>query len=236
MPNFAALNPQDHQMLRIVTERGAEYGDAMMSAVSFPDEFRLLQSHYPIVFTPSQDGKSFDALALFGFERGENLFLGKDGWDAPLLPLAVERIPFLIGQRDGVLDVHVDLDSPRVSRSELGQALFLPQGGNSAYMERILSVLRTLHDGLEAARGFFAALSELNLVESFVLDVELNDGSEHRLEGFYTINEDRLRELPGEVLARLAQAGYLQPIYMAIASLSQFRGLIERRNRKQAGA
>lgn len=231
MPNIVHLNSNDHKQLRIITDRGADYGDAMMSALTFPDEFRNLQATYPIVFAPNQDGTSFDALALFGFERGENLFLGPDGWDAAVIPLSVERIPFLIGQRDGELSVHVDLDSSRCSLDR-GQALFLSYGGTSEYMERITSVLRTLHDGLASARGFMAALQELQLIESFVMDVELDDGSEQRLAGFYTINEDRLRELPGEALAGLSQAGYLQPIYMAIASLSQFRGLIDRRNCK----
>ena len=235
MPNFAPLNPNDHKQLRVITKRGAEYGDAMMSAVTFPDEFRNLQATYPIVFAQNEDGSSYDALVLFGFERGENLYLDADGWDATVLPLSVERIPFLIGQRDGELSVHVDLDSPRVSASE-GQPVFLTYGGTSEYMDRITSVLRTLHDGMAASRGFMEALKELNLIESFVLDVELDDGSEHRLAGFYTINEDRLRELSGDVLARLQAAGYLQPIFMAIASLSQFRGLIARRNRKQATA
>jgi hypothetical protein len=78
---------------------------------------------------------------------------------------------------------------------------------------------------------FVAALVELELIESFVLDVELDDGSQNRLAGFYTINEDRLAKLTGEQLARLHDKGYLQAIYMAVASLAQFRGLIQRKNR-----
>jgi hypothetical protein len=64
-----------------------------------------------------------------------------------------------------------------------------------------------------------------------VLDVELDDGSQNRLAGFYTINEDRLAQLSADQLARLHRDGYLQAIYMAVASLSQFRGLIQRKNR-----
>ena len=59
-----------------------EYGDAVMSAVTFPAEFRSLQAHYPIVFRKSQDGTTFEPVALFGFEEGQNLFLGPHGWDA----------------------------------------------------------------------------------------------------------------------------------------------------------
>ena len=233
MSNFATLSSTEHKQLRIITERGAQYGDAMMSAITFPEEFRSLQAIYPIVFAPSQDGASFDAVALFGFERGENLFLkqDQDGWDAPAVPLSVERIPFLIGEHQGQPLMHIDLDSPRVSTTD-GQALFLTYGGTSEYMEHMTSVLRTLHDGMAAARGFFAALQSLELIESFTMDIELDDGSEHRLAGYFTINEDRLNTLPGAALERLAQAGYLAPIYMAIASLSQFRSLIARRNRR----
>ena len=161
-------------------------------------------------------------------------FLGPHGWDAQVVPLSVERIPFLIGNHAGVLSVELDLDDPRVS-SAGGQSLFLKHGGTSEYMDHITSVLRTLHDGIAAARGFFTALQEHNLIESFVMDIELDDGSEHHFAGFYTINEDRLQALPGEALERLARAGYLQQIYMAIASLSQLRGLLARRNRRNAG-
>jgi hypothetical protein len=231
MANHAPLNNVDHKNLRVITTRGAAYGDAVMSALTFPAEFRDLQACYPIVF--AQDGNgSYDAIALLGFEQGENLFLGPNGWDAPTIPLTVERQPFMIGRNGEELAVHVDLDSPRVRDGGIeGEALFLTYGGTSEYLERISSVLRTIHEGLAASRAFVAALVELELIESFVLDVELDDGSQNRLAGFYTINEDRLAKLAGEQLARLHDKGYLQAIYMAVASLAQFRGLIQRKNR-----
>jgi hypothetical protein len=230
MANHAPLNNVDHKNLRVVTTRGAAYGDAVMSALTFPAEFRDLQTCYPIVF--AQDGNgSYDALALLGFEQGENLFLGPNGWDAPAIPLTVERQPFMIGRGDE-LSVHIDLDSPRVRDGGIeGEALFLTYGGTSEYLERISSVLRTIHDGLAASRAFVAALVELELIESFVLDVELDDGSQNRLAGFYTINEDRLAQLSADQLAALHGKGYLQAIYMAVASLAQFRALIQRKNR-----
>ena len=234
MANHAPLNNVDHKNLRVVTTRGAAYGDAVMSALTFPAEFRDLQACYPIVF--AQDGNGgYDAIALLGFEQGENLFLGPNGWDAPVIPLTVERQPFMIGRGDE-LSVHIDLDSPRVRDGGIeGEALFLTYGGTSEYLERISSVLRTIHDGLAASRAFVAALVELELIESFVLDVELDDGSQNRLAGFYTINEDRLAQLSAEQLAALHGKGYLQAIYMAVASLAQFRALIQRKNRANAG-
>jgi hypothetical protein len=241
MPNIALLNNVDHKQLRILTARGAAYGDAVMSALTFPAEFRELQAHYPIVFAKNSDGSSFDPIALFGFQQGENLFLGTENkdWDAPYIPLTVERQPFLIGRpADGAEDglmIHVDLDSPRLSTSE-GEPLFLSYGGSSEYMERISRVLRSIHDGLETSKTFIEALLHLELLESFVLDIELDDGTQNRLAGFYTINEERLAALTADQLARLHAAGYLQAIYMAVGSLSQFRDLIERKNRAVANA
>ena len=125
MANHAPLNNVDHKNLRVVTTRGAAYGDAVMSALTFPAEFRDLQACYPIVF--AQDGNGgYDALALLGFEQGENLFLGPNGWDAPTIPLTIERQPFMIGRSGEELSVHVDLDSPRVRDGGIeGEALFL---------------------------------------------------------------------------------------------------------------
>jgi hypothetical protein len=244
MPNHALLNNLEHKHLRIVTTRGAAYGDAVMSALTFPAEFRELQAHYPVVFAKNHDGTSFDPIALFGFQQGENLFLGSgpglgNGWDAPYIPLTVERQPFLIGRPadgsgDGMM-IHVDLDSPRLSSTE-GEPLFLSYGGSSEYLERVSRVLRSIHDGLETTKSFIEALLHLELLESFVLDIELNDGSQNRLAGFYTINEERLAGLTAEQLARLHEVGYLQAIYMAVASLSQFRALIDRKNRLVASA
>jgi hypothetical protein len=237
MPNHALLNNIEHKHLRVIGARGPAYGDAVMSALTFPAEFRELQAHYPIVFAKNGDA-GYDAIALLGFEQGENLFLGPDGWDAHYIPLSVERQPFLIGRGSGVdaeLLIHVDLDSPRLSTTA-GEPLFLSYGGTSEYLERVSRVLRTLHDGLGVSRDFIEALTHLELLESFVLDIELDDGSQNRLAGFHTIHEERLAALDPEQLGRLHAAGYLQAIYMAVASLSRFRDLIDRKNRANAAA
>ena len=89
------------------------------------------------------------------------------------------------------------------------------------------SVLLAIHQGLESTPPFMAALLEHDLLESFVLDIELDDGSQNRLAGFYIINEERLASLGGAALEKLSKAGHLQAAYMAIASLSNFRDLIE---------
>lgn len=226
------LNNNAHAALRIHSGRSAALGDQIMSALAVPDEFRNLQAHYPIVFQKSADGTQFQPVVLFGLQEGENLFLSADGWDAHTVPMSVERQPFMIGSDGEQLLVHVDLDSPRIASGAEGEAVFLPHGGQSDYLERVNSLLLALHDGMAQAQQLSAALQALNLLESFVLDVELDDGSQGRLAGYYTINEERLAALPGDLLEGLQREGHLLPIYMTLASLGRFRDLIERRNQR----
>lgn len=233
MPNHVQLNNVDHRDLRVVTARGAAWGDDVMSALTYPGEFRNVQSCYPIVFQKSADG-SFQPIALFGFQQGQNLFLGEGGWDAHYVPLAIERLPFLIGMSAvGEPMLHIDVSHPRVGRAE-GEALFRTHGGTTEFLDHMSSTLRTLHDGAAATPAFVDALLRHDLLESFVLDIELDDGAQHRLAGFYTVHEERLAKLAGDAVVELHRDGHLEAIYYAIASLSHFRDLIERVRRMQA--
>lgn len=229
MANHVPLNPALHRDLRIITKRGAAYGDATMSALTFPGEFRSLQAHYPVVFQKSADG-SFSPVALFGLKEGENLFLQGSHWDAHYVPLSIERHPFLIGHSASGLDVHIDLDSPRVS-STAGERLFTEHGATTPFLERMSGVLGALHQGISSVKPFVDALLSNDLLESFVLDVGGAEGTQSRLAGYYTINEERLATLDAEALGHLHRSEHLAAIYMAVASLSQFRSLIERSQR-----
>lgn len=233
MANAVLLNNIDHRDLRVDLRRIRGLGDDVMFAPTFPGEFRSLQAHYPIVFAKTPNGTSFQPVALFGFREGQNLFLDAGPWDATYVPLAIERQPFLIGHVDGEPVIHVDLDHPRIGTAK-GEPLFLEHGGTAEALERISSVLLALHDGFAMTPAFVAMLVELDLLEPFVLDVELDGGARSRLAGFYTINEDRLAQLDATSLERLHRAGHLEAVYMAVASLSNIRVLIERMNRRDA--
>ena len=226
------LDNNTHRDLRIVTTRGPAWGDDQMTTPVFLSEFRGVQAIYPIVFQQADNGPGMQPVALLGLRSGENLFLDAHGWDAPYIPLALERGPFMIGRTaEGELMIHVDLDSPRIGRGE-GEPVFMPHGATTDYLERVNSVLATLHQGIEAIPPFVAALLRHDLLESFVLDVDAADGSSNRLAGFHTINEERLAALDAQALAELHAPGYLAAIYMTLASLAHLRDLIGRYDKR----
>src|SRR5688572_1982080 len=226
MTRNVLLNNVEHRDLRIIRSRSAQYGDDLMFAVTFPAEFRTIQAHYPIVFGKNPDG-GYTPLALLGLREKQNLFLGKDKWDAHYLPLMVERVPFLIGNSANGKVVNVDLDHPRVSRTE-GERVFNDDGSSTAYLEHVTRTLAFLDEGIASTPAFIAALQEHNLLESFVLDIDLRDGKPRRFSGFHTIQDDRLAKLDPAVVAKLHEKGLLLPIYMVLASLVHLRQLIDR--------
>lgn len=225
MQNPQLLDNITHQDLRVITERGAAWGDDVMSSIVCYEEFRSLQAHYPIVFQRDAQGQ-MQPLALFGLQEGRNLFLGPQGWTVPYLPLNMQRGPFMIGVNEDELRMLVDMASPRIAQGAAGVAVFLPQGGHSELLEHSNSVLKKLHEGLQANPDFIAALLAHDLLEPFVLDVERPDGTHGRLVGLHTINEERLAALDDKAIGLLHQADYLLPIYMVIASMSNLHTLI----------
>ena len=233
MTNHQMLENVTHKDLRIITTRSANYGDKVASTGVFPNEFRRAQAEYPIVFRKSASADHFEPAAMLGLADGENLFLDDAGWHARYIPLTIERQPFLIGFQNGPDGsepvVHIDMDHPRVSETE-GERVFLEHGGISPYLEHINSVLKAIHAGHDYNQHFSKALVEHELLEPFTLEVELKDHAKYNLAGFYTINLDKLNGLDGEALAGLHTQGYLEHIYMAIASIANFSALIEKKN------
>jgi len=237
MSQYQILNREKHRRLRIKTGYGAALGDAVMYAMTYPLEFRDIQSCYPILFTKDPNTGGFVAAAMLGLEAGQNLFLQDDRWDATYVPAMLQRQPFLIatgGEGDDKPPVvSLDLDHPRVSEDE-GEALFDGKGEPSEFLNRKVGLLEKLHRGLQHSGGFFDALLKHQLLVQITLDLAFADGGKRTLQGFFCIEEERLYQLKGDALESLNQAGYLQPAFMAVASLSRVRDLIERRNRLRA--
>ncbi len=230
------LNNVTHKDLRVVTRQGVQWGDDEMSCPVTIDEFRGLQAHYPILFQQDAQGV-FHPIVLFGLQEGQNLFLDGERWDADYLPLAMQRRPFSIGIAQDEMRVMVDMASPRIGKGSDGEAVFLEQGGNTAFLDHANSILRTLHEGFQANSGFVQALVSNRLLEPFVFDVEHPDGTHGQLVGCHLIHEERLAALDPSTVAMLHQADYLQAIYMAIASLSNLSQLARRHSlRNVAGA
>jgi hypothetical protein len=237
MTSHVALDSKAHRDIRIRGGASADLGDAIMACITVPSEFRRVQNEFPILFRRDLDSGRFSALALFGFENGENLFLDDGRWDASYRPLALSIQPFLIGRarHKDESEVHIDLQHKRVAQAgEEGLRAFDEDGRPTPYLEGVMGGLDELDQGHRSSADFYAALERYELLEPFSFDVELRDGSSHRLVGYHLIDEEKLRALEPGAINELHSADYLMPIFMALASLSNLARLVERKNQRLA--
>lgn len=235
MAQHAILDRDQHRDLRVHVEPGAEFGDATMACLTVPLEFRRIQNEFPILFRRNLETNEFSALALLGFEDGENLFLEGGRWDALYRPMALSIQPFLVGRPAspaGQAQVHIDLGHSRIAMAGEGIGLFDEHGQPTPHLEQVAAILGDLDEGYRASHDFFDALERHDLLEPLAVDVELNDGSQHRLVGYHIINEDRLAGLDAEALGELHRAGHLMPMFMALASLSNLAELARRKEQR----
>lgn len=243
MTNYVMLNNVAHKDLRVIATRfGAEFGDNVGTVLAFPTEFADIQREYPIFFRQDPQSGEYQSVALLGFQKDENLFLEDGRWSAAYLPGILARGPFLIGFQERQIDgelrrepvIHVDLDHPRISRTDEGERVFLPEGGNSPYLDHIATILSGIHDGIEVSKAMFKAFAELDLIEPVKVEIKLSAEEAYSLVGLHTINRQKLQALDGQSLEKLNKAGFLQGAYLVIASVANMKKLIGMKQRRRA--
>lgn len=243
MTKHVMLNNIAHKDLRVITRYGAEFGDNVGTVLTVPTEYGDVQREYPIFFRKDPNTGEYQSVALLGFEKDENLFLEEGQWNASYVPGIIARGPFLIGFQEQQIEgelrkepvIHIDLDHPRVSQTE-GQPVFLPQGGNSPYLDHVATVLRGLRDGLDISKAMFAAFTALDLIEPVKVEIKLSPEEGYSLVGLHTINREKLAALDGQALEKLNKSGFLQGAFLVIASMNNVKKLIGMKQRKRMQA
>lgn len=238
MTRYEMLNNVAHKDLRVATRFGAAYGDDIGMVPAYPTEYAELVREYPIFFRKDEDGE-YRSVVLLGFSVNENLFLEGEQWKATYLPAHVARGPFLIGFQEQNVDgelrreavINVDLDHPRVNYEE-GEAVFLPQGGNSPYLEHVTTMLRGIRDGMEGGKAMYAAFDSLGLIQPLTLDIKFDDEHGANVTGLLGIDRERLAALDAESLHSLHRSGYLEGAYLVLASMHNVRRLMAEKQRR----
>ena len=240
MAKHELLNNVHHKDLRIVTKKKAEYGDNVNGSLILPAEFIDASKEYPIYFQKNAETGAFQVVVIFGFKQDENLFLGENGWEGEYIPALIRREPFLIGfQTEKGTEkktpmIHIDMDSPRISRDGQGERVFLENGGNSPYLEEISKLLSMINDGIPASKAMIDVFLKYELIEQFTLDITFNDGTQYKTNSFYTIHQEKLLALDDATIGQLHRGGYLQLAYIVLESLRNIKRLISRQNERIA--
>lgn len=241
MTNRAVLNNVEHKDLKVDARHAEKYGDNVNCALAFSTEFGELQKEYPILFRKDPESGTTLAHVILGFDRDENLFLDDAGWTGNYVPAILDRGPFLIGFQNQEVDgtsrqepvIHIDMDDPRVGVDD-GQAVFLPFGGDSPYLEKVMRTLQVIHQGATLDKTLFPLLESMNLLQPVSIEVTLSNVEQVNLNDYHSINAERLSQLDGESLEKLHGQGALSLAFFALSSLTNIQRLIALKNKKSA--
>lgn len=208
-----------------------------ITTVEFADACR----DFPIVFVDAgkdPEGRTEVApLAVLGLRQSENLMLAADGrWDARYVPAVLRAYPLgLAAVDDQRYSLVVDGKADALS-DELGERLFDDAGEPSAFLANAQKFLEEIELETQRTRQFGRRLFDLDLLRPMRFDATLPDGNTLTLDGFFTVDDEKLSALPDVAVLELHRNGMLSLIDAHRISLGLMRSLVARRLTQRATA
>ena len=233
------LNSRDHGDFKVSPFADASFLANTHAIPLTVDEFVDAQRHYPIVFTA---GENPLPIALMGLNEGVNTFIGEDGkLEAGLyVPAYVRRYPFILAKLNKESDdmsLCFDPQAGVIGKNEEGQALFEPatDGGEAKptdYTNGVLEFCTRFEQSGQRTKAFLEELKKLDVLRDGRMDITRRDmpDTPFTYTGFQMVDEEKLRELPTDVLENLNKSGMLMLMHAQLFSMNLMRMVFERQS------
>lgn len=235
--DLTPLNSRDHGSWK---SRSTDQAKWLVDQHAVPltvEEFPQAQRNFPIVFS---SGSETVPLALMGLNEGVNVFVDTDGKlvENVYVPAYARRYPFLLARLTPdakELSLCFDPSTDLIGDFEEGEALF----DDSQPTDACKNMLTFCEQFEEAGMRTAAFVAELNK-HSLLMDGEVaiqRDGVEQPFiyRGFRMINQEKLREVRGDILRGWNQSGLLPLIFAHLFSLELMRDLFARQTQQGKG-
>jgi hypothetical protein len=227
-----ALDSVPHRELKLalpVTDWsvGKKLNALFVAAAEFGDVCR----EYPIVFVRAgkePDGTdSIAPIAVMGLTQEQNLFLHDGAWRAQYMPAVLRLYPFCIGRIDAErFAICVDMSWSGVGQPE-GERLFDADGKQTELLVAVQKQMETLEGEIQRTRLVCKRLQELDLLRDMRFDATLPDGRQHSVDGFKTVDENKMQGLSDAVIGDLHRTGVLGLIHLHWVSMGNMRRLLQ---------
>jgi hypothetical protein len=93
-----------------------------------------------------------------------------------------------------------------------------------------MGLMKDLTHGVDRTRQFIDTLLGLRLLEPLTVNADFDDGSKREITDLYTVDREALKALDDAQVIDLFRRGYLQLIYLQLASLAHVSELAWRKN------
>jgi hypothetical protein len=228
--DLAPLNRQDHAGWHSRPTDRAPWLVGQHAVPLTAEEFPMAQRHYPIIFSSGEDPVP---LGLMGMNEGVNVFVDDEGMltGPTYLPAYARRYPFMLAKlqpNSEELSLCFDPTSGLVGDFEEGEALFDGEEP-SEITKATLNFCEQFEIAGQKTANFMAELKKHDLLMDGELALQV-EGQEQPFtyRGFRMIDENKLREVRGDVLRGWNQSGLLPLIYAHLFSLDLVREVFGR--------
>lgn len=223
------LNSQQHASFKTRATDKATWLAGVNAVPLTVEEFPQAQRNFPIVFTA---GDNPVPLALMGMNEGVNVYVDEDGTlNTPVyVPAYVRRYPFMLAKLrpdSDELSLCFDPTSDLVGEQDEGQPLF--EGADpSEATQNLLKFCENFEIAGTKTANFMAELKKHDLLMDGELNIEAGQQQPFNYRGFQMVNEEKLREMRGDILRQWNQNGMLPLIYAHLFSLELVREIFGR--------
>jgi hypothetical protein len=231
------LNSRDHAGWHTRTTDSAAWLVNQHAVPLTAEEFVHASRSMPIVFSV---GDQPVPLALMGLNEGVNVFVGSDGkvTDPVYVPAYARRYPFLLAKltpQSEELSLCFDPTSDLIGEFTEGQALF-DNGEPSDTTKGTLDFCRNFEEAGMRTQTFVEELAKHDLLMDGEVAIQ-QQGLEQPFiyRGFKMVNQEKLREVRGDVLRTWNQNGMLALIFAHLFSLDLIREVFSRQVQQGKG-
>ncbi len=184
---------------------------------------------YPVVFMSLEEPAP---LAIVGLVDDDNLFVDDTGqWDrATYIPGYVRRYPFSIARETGGERAAVVIDAAFPGLVKGGEMKLFEGTEASDYTKEAIDFTRRYEEDRLMTQRFLEDLKKYDLLTGQTAQYTPTTGGESRPFAQYIgVEEQRLRDLPGDRFLELRNSNLLPILYAHLLSLGNWRALVQRR-------
>jgi hypothetical protein len=237
----AALDRQKHRNFKLDRNaRDMARSKGLNAFFIAAGEFAEACKDYPIVWVPAgQDAQGkpqVASIAVFGLQQGQNLCIdAADRWRVRYVPAMLRTYPFAMA-RTSETEMMLCVDEDWVGLSETtGEPLFKADGSPTELTLGVQQQLEQLEIDIERTRRYGEKLVELGLLRDMQFEATLPDGRKVQVNGFLTIDGDKLNALSDAQMLDMVRTGLLGLIHAHQISLSNMSRLAEWQAERDAG-
>ncbi|MCC9597027.1 MULTISPECIES: SapC family protein [unclassified Rubrivivax] len=214
----------------------ADLNSCFIAAIEFVDAAR----DYPIFFVRTgndDDGKAAIApIAVFGLQPKQNLFLEQGRWRADYMPASLRGYPMCLGRMDAE-NFAVCFDSAWSGvGTDDGVPMFDADGKPGEVLQNARAQLEALEGETQRTRVLCRRLRDLDLLRPMRFDATLPDGNKLSVDGFLTVDNEKVQALDAATTHELLKSGLLGLIYAHFVSLGHMRKLLDWHLQRQPAA